>query len=592
MKPSLIITFCGLIYVFFYLSVFGLSQLSFILGSQITHLVVYISVVISFLLTCLCFRLITGVWSSVGFSLIPLISLCFIIGYGVAVNQNIYDLSYDGQSYQGEAVASIIEGWNPIQNSTAQNLNQYTTDANHSPILSSQPKAMWYNAAAIYRVTENFQDIKYASTSVLIALFFVVLGTLLQFNFSKNTFVDTTIKSSISILTVCNPIALMLATSLSPFGLMYGFTAMLLCSIVLQHISKYKQNSDKLGFAISSISCAIILINISPIGLVIALSLLITYTIFNLFITRSNAWVSLIVLISTAVLGIGIFGYQPYITSYQESSNFSTVFEKDYALSNVQHIPSNYQKTHPMQRFVESIFFKTDNIFLYGKGESAELKLPFTIFESELDAITTPELKKGGFGPLFSGVLILSLLAVGIGLAYNYKQLMDHNPYIHGKVNASRLTPFLITMLISLVLLGTMVWIPSLTVARFVPQFWLVMCLWVLYSFSSHSSWARIVASIALVAGMINSGFLLYSFATFQIERSKDVTNRLEEWSTSGDTYELNFGEQTSLRRTLIDNNIPFKYSKEVVDCPVFRDDLLVAIDDTYTTVYGCLSWK
>ena len=72
--------------------------------------------------------------------------------------------------------------------------------------------------------------------------------------------------------------------------------------------------------------------------------------------------------------------------------------------------PDGMQERSRGTRLVLSTFARSD-----GSSEPPRLKLPWSVDRSELDAFVHPDVRSGGFGPLFALALVAALTALGLG---------------------------------------------------------------------------------------------------------------------------------------------------------------------------------
>jgi hypothetical protein len=107
------------------------------------------------------------------------LSYCLILATSVAVATQFRDISTDGQSYQGTAMAKLAAGWNPVKD--PENMDPVPYDWTLNNILRF-PKAHWIAEAAIMKLTGNLEGGKglhfiLAAASFLLALsLFLELG--------------------------------------------------------------------------------------------------------------------------------------------------------------------------------------------------------------------------------------------------------------------------------------------------------------------------------------------------------------------------------------------------------------------------------
>jgi hypothetical protein len=585
----LMIYLSGFVFAVYFLTIFILSSVGFMVGSGISQYTLYISIITSIMFCYFTFKLLVGGGLKLFATLVPASILIIGLLYGVAINRNVYDTSFDGQSYQGEAVSTLIEGWNPFIQPNSSGVNPYVNSGKHERWLDAYPKASWYSSVAIHRITGNFNDTKYFSLSLIVAVACVVYATLRTIQFSSSQIANTLIRSILTLFFAINPILIQQSTTLNLDGQIYAFITMLGSTLILLYQSYNQSPLFKRFYYLATIILFIILANIKTAGLVYGGIFLLAYGLFVAFSRSKEIRNILLCIIASASLGIAIFGYNPYLTNLSSYGNVLYPQFGKYSFDYIENTPSNYRTKNNVEVFFTSLFFKSDAVFLDGPGEPAELKLPLTVYESELTSLHNSQLKKGGLGPLFSGMFIIGLIGLLFGIARIYINISSHNPYLKKKMDPSYITSFVTVLFITIVALLSFFITKTSNTYRYIPHLWLLVGIWIVFGFSTKDTISRVLSSLTIFIALINSLLISSYYFTFQIEKSKLIEKKLTSWSTSGDSYELNFGYHTSIRRNLIEHNVPFKTTTEVLYCPPFRDDLKVIFDDSFSTVYGCI---
>lgn len=67
--------------------------------------------------------------------------------------------------------------------------------------------------------------------------------------------------------------------------------------------------------------------------------------------------------------------------------------------------PSGLSNYNHVQKFIYTLFSKTYTWY----DKKPELKIPFTVYKSEFESMQYADTRIGAFGPLYSGILILSI---------------------------------------------------------------------------------------------------------------------------------------------------------------------------------------
>ncbi len=579
----------GIIFAVYFLSVFILSTFSFILGYGISQFTLYLSVIAAIGFCIFTIRLVAGGGMRLLAAIVPAFVLVIGLMYGVAVNRSLYDTSFDGQSYQGEAVSTLIEDWNPIQKPLTAKINEYVDSGKHERWLDAYPKASWYNSVAIHRITGNFNDTKFFSFSLIIAVGCVAFAVLRTFSFSSSNIINTFIQSILTLFFVINPILIQQSTTLNLDGQVYAFISMLAGTLILLYRSYSTSPVLKRLYYFNTIILFIVLANIKTAGLVYGAILIIGYGVFVAFSKSKEIRNIILCFISAISLGVCILGYNPYLTNLSSYGNVLYPQFGKYSFDYVENTPSNFRQKNNVEVFFTSIFFKSDAVFLDGPGEPAELKLPLTIYESEVKSLINSQMKKGGLGPFFSGIFIISLLALGFGISRLYITISSHNPYLNKKMDPKLIQAIVAILFITLTTLLSFFITKTSNTYRYIPHLWLLVGVWIVFAYTTKDNISRILSSLTILIALVNSILISTYYFSFQIEKSKMLDQKLNSWSTSGDSYELNFGYHTSARSHLIERGVPFKTTSKELFCPPYRDDLKVIFDDSFSSVYGCI---
>jgi hypothetical protein len=309
-----------------------------------------------------------------------------------------YDTSYDGQEYHQSAIIELSNGWNPIYNSRPP-LNIPGID---EPIDSGYGKVVWSIDASIYKLTNNI-----ASTT-LINL--VVAGAAFIFLFSALRLVKIG-KYEVLIIALLSVVTTLLLEQIFTHredSLSYELLIVGLSSLLLLVRSK-----PKLSYFLCLAASLIFLAGVkdSNLFLFVPLILLALYFVFKNHLYKLTAFkISAAVGLLAGLLCL----FNPYITNivryhavdypYNQAS-YSAAFQ-------IEDKPHNLIKANRFELFYYGIFSAP----LLGNEQDpsaiASPKLPFTLNVTQLRIEANVASKQvGGYGVLFSGVFLLSIVA-------------------------------------------------------------------------------------------------------------------------------------------------------------------------------------
>ena len=488
--------------------------------------------------------------------LIPVAILSLTFVYSLAVTHQIYDISFDGQAYHGEAINTMLEGWNPIHQPQSQGRNSYADSTDQYVFLDSYPKLAWYHSAIVHDLTGDYRDIKVLNLAILIPTLIFVFLALSRFEFSKDFFRNNAIRLLLTVLITINPITLVQATTVSIDGLVYSLLVILMS--ILVHIYLEYQNEIQNQFSLwlhfinlAAVYC--VLSNVKTSGLVYA-SFFVGGFGFYLFLQKG--WQIrnfLITFVISVVLAVCVFGFNPYITNsiYYKSPLYPVFNSKvDYYSINT---PINIRDKNNIEVLVYSILSIGD------MGDYINAKLPFVIYGTEMDALVHTQAKKAGFGPLFSGALVLSLISIVILIYEMYVAITQNKGDLKDRYRYFGKLALFVSILASL--LASVIITKNSSSFRLVPQLWLLLVVPIIYSFTSHFQIARILGIITSAVVILNLIIIGGIYFGNQLKVSDIVTTKLHNLEKSGDYFKIYFGYSTGTRQLFRENNIYYQYS-------------------------------
>ncbi|MBC7471783.1 MAG: hypothetical protein H7196_00755 [candidate division SR1 bacterium] len=567
MTRQLLIYLSGISFAMFLFWEFSLTLISLYAGLTLSRWLIYGAIAMTYITIFTIILLITRKTAVALLAIIPTVILILGLSYGVVVNHSLYDTSFDGQSYQGEAVVSLINGWNPIHQPQSEYNNDYVNWSSNSRWLDSYPKASWYLSSAMYDLTGHYTDIKFFNLSILFGVFLCLYAALSSFKFAENSGLNEALKLLLSFFITMNPVAVMQSTTLNLDGLLYSLLIITFTVLFFLYRSfKDKTLPQGLYFALL-VMLIIITTNVKTAGLVYSLIFTLAFGIYILM-TRVKKLVYYIpVVFCSFILAIGVFGYNPYMTNALIQGNilYPTYGRNSYSYK--ENTPSNYRNKSNIEVFIHSLFFATDDKFLDGEGEAAVIKLPFVVSNSEIKSLTNSQLKKGGFGPLFSGTLVCILLAYLLAVGSQFKELTEHNPYTSKSQNPKILYGAGIVFMLSVIFFLSFTLTNTSNTVRYIPHLWFLLGIYLVYIFTTKYQVARMVGILAIVVGFVNIFIVSYFYFSTQIIESIDINKNITNFVYSGDSYKVNFGYHTSTRQLFNEHQIPYKGQKEELNC-------------------------
>jgi len=318
-----------------------------------------------------------------------LIFLTVIFLLGSRFSGEFYDLSFDGQTYHQEGIIQLANGWNPFHSRPLRILsgiwiNHYT-------------RGPWIASATLYLLTGRIEQSKVFNILLIISSFFLCLPAL-----SAHYRRGAPEPLLFSVLAACNPIAILQSSTFYIDGQLSSMLVIILSLVYL--IIKCPDIFSVLALLLS----VIILVNIkfTALAYVLVLGLpILSYLLLakagRLFkLTASALGVGLIA-------GLVLVGFNPYVTNTVRNGNpFYPLAGRNAMEIVTANSPARFPTMNRFEKLFVSTFSKTENVAC---PQPAHWKWPLTISKEELGEIWL-DTRIAGFGPLFGGAVLLSVL--------------------------------------------------------------------------------------------------------------------------------------------------------------------------------------
>ena len=433
-------------------------------------------------------------------------SILAIIVFIITVNgvSNIYDLTVDGNSYHKLAVGSLKNGWNPVYEKVEEfniekgNVVEVDTKNTKNHLwINHYTKGPWIFSGVIYAFTENIESGKIFTILMMYSTFAIVFSYL-----SKKT--NIVVSIIIALLLVINPITIVQMFNYYGDGLMGLCIFTIIVSLI--SITDIKSDTDNLTKFITLVSAIIICVNIKFTGLAFAGIFCLAFYIYWLvkvygkeekeefykILKKLTIFYTIVV-----VFSVGIIGFTSYVKNTIEKGHpFYPLYGKGKVDIITTMQPNYFKELGTIKKFCISIFSTSENVCYSktGEGDYADLKLPFTYTEDEIDNFNIPDMRIGGFGPLFSGIIILSSIAI---ITLIVKCIKEKKYEI--------LIPLVLVLgcitILILIIEGSW-W------ARYIPYFYLIPIIAITFLYLNKNKVSNICAIILTIIIAINAKFI------------------------------------------------------------------------------------
>lgn len=428
-----------------------ISNVSFLFSFDITVFNIVGSLLISIYLMVFLIKKSIDVIASIGVAFIIV-----IVSYYLAITY--FDISYDGQGYHQETIYLLKNGWNPIY----EDSHAFRSWVNH------YQKGNEIIQANIYLLTAKIEAGK------MINVLFIYIAWINFFDFLSTLKMRSLYKWPLSFIVVFNPVVFT-----QVFTNYIDANWYLTFVISLSSLLSYFSNRKRLGLIIfilsSVIFCSLKLTSI-PVFIVIAIFAF----SYHLFCNKKK----LILPFLTIFLLSGICNVHPFLTNVKNGYHILHPFagaKKSDILN--QNIPVVLLNKNRVERTLISLFSESSNNREVTLDQT--LKLPFTVRSSQY--YLNYDTRLGGFGFLFSGLLIVTLV---IAVFY----LWGENNHAHKKKMWFILVFIMCTILIN----------PASWWARLSPQIWLLPLIIIIFGLLSAYKWCRIFSRLSLLLFIIN----------------------------------------------------------------------------------------
>lgn len=327
-----------------------------------------------------------------------------VLGIFILMASNVYDNTWDGSAYHKQAVGLLKDGWNPIYmlsdkfNNAALSV-RYPKDG---PLLWAEayPKATWYFAASIYFITGNIE----AGKCYTLIFAYITYGICLEFFKNK---ISGTCSKIVALFIALNPIVCVQFQSYY----LDGVVSCILAMLIIKFIDIVDSNNEKISkLQYIEIFCLIVWGCNLKFSVVI---FIVTFcAVFCLFMWIKYKKIDLkntAVLFTDGIISVFVFGFAPYITNCIRHGNMFYGLVGMMKEENMQ-LEFGVDGLNRTGRFLCSLFGKMSHGEYKTLG--TVLKIPFTFSTRELDFYSIVDLRVGGFGVFFSGLLITSILII------------------------------------------------------------------------------------------------------------------------------------------------------------------------------------
>jgi hypothetical protein len=434
-----------------------------------------------------------------------------LVGAGL-VARSLPDNSIDGTHYHSASIRTLAAGYNPLRDAALPD-----TAVDPAEATNSYPKAAWILEATVSEITGAFGTGKLLTFVTLLAAGAIAFGSLVGAGLSR---------AAAAWLSFALSLSPVVTTELWTH-MVDGVMSALLLAAVLLAVRWAPGRGDRHIVVPPLLATVVLLVGTKQSALVF-LPLIVGGVIVAGGLARgSSVWRPLGVLALAGLFGIAVVGYNPYVTNTLRYGNpLNAVFGGDKAAGENYRTGAFASGSGP-QLLAKSLFAPTRG----GDADRVPVKIPFTFASSEWNEFRYPGLRMGGFGPLFSGVLVLAGAAV-VAL------IVRRRRYPIG-VDAQLLLAAAGCCVLAAVV------VPTSFVARFAPELWFVPgFVFAATLLTVPTGWWRRVALVGVALLVVNAAGIGASAVRWQIldgRRQNENLAKLAEVARVTGRYDAEF---------------------------------------------------
>ncbi|CAB4957950.1 unannotated protein [freshwater metagenome] len=409
------------------------------------------------------------------------------------------DTTTDGRHYQGESVRAIASGWNPIWDppipDRPQTPNTYT---------NSYAKGVWAPEAIVLRLTNDIEATKVVPLLIAIG---ALLAAFAAFSKIGVPMIPSTL---IAVGLAANPIATSQVTSHMVDGAI-GSAMLLTIALTILALADTRLRLIILPALAASI---VLLVNIKltapPLSAIVVGAACLTAVLLRV---RGSRLVLAVASIA-ATFGVVFVGANPYLTNTLRHGNpFYPAIGGHRDLLGNYIVGAMVGRPSPVRALI-SISSQS--------GRTPLPKVPFSISMKEISIFKVGQPAFGGLGPLFSGALVMTLIAAIIFIVTRRRV---HTRPAMAWVTFAAACGTVISVLVN----------PASFVARFAPELWLVVGLVAAVCFiPGEQRSLRMIGAVCCAILLVNAALVAAPSLAGQYLKGKTQQTSLRNLAESG----------------------------------------------------------
>ncbi|WP_428663084.1 hypothetical protein [Runella sp.] len=518
-KTSRLFFLCGYFFISLFAIILLLTSLSFFCHISLSYWHFPLSVLLAFSLNYFSgYHLFKD--RTLFFKSLAIIVAVMITSITIAVL--VYDVSYDGQAYHQETLIQLKNGWNPY-------FDLLPTTVNQALYINHYSKGAEISEAAIYLFLNKIESGKALNIMLLFAAFSLTFSLLLQI--IKLPILKIIL---ISLFLSLNPIVV---NQLLTYYVDGQLGSILQCMLVSSlFIIIYPTRYYFLLFAFT----VIVLVNTKFTSVVYAVLLLFCFIGWIFFNRRHLLYKIIIVSAISGIIGVVLVGFNPYVKNlYGFGHPFYPVMGKNKADILTYNFPATFINKNTFEKFYISLFAHTGNP-TSTNGKEVKLKIPFTFNKEDIISASKIDARIAGFGPLFSGILVVSFLLLCVLLFfYQFNRIIKNTLFLSGIL--------LISSLVN----------PESWWARYIPQFWYIPIIILLAGELMPTKYNKVFKGILYLSLAVNIGFTFIGIG-WNIFMTGLINYQMDKLKYSEEIVTVEWGSAKSNRIRFEEKGVPY----------------------------------
>jgi len=336
----------------------------------------------------------------------PAVALA-VAGVSLCLAAAFFDLSWDGLWYHQTAIYQMAHGWNPLRDPMHE-FPRHLQDA-----VRHYAKGTWYVALTLFETTGKIEWAKAGPWMALGAMFLAVFAAAIDCGARRRT------AATIAALVSLNPVVVCQLASYLVDGIAISCLA---CFVAAQF--RCLRRPSLLVYAVAILS-AICSIDAKLTGLVYLCFFSAAGGLYVLIARRDLLKRYVAIQLAAIFLGVAVFGFNPYVTNavhrghpfypWLGTAAYPGLSQRGQDPAERYETPRNMMGRNRFVRFAYGIFGRPGSQPFF-QGPDAQLMWPFDVGWRDFQMFKFHEVRISGFGPLFSGALLISLLLLGAAL--------------------------------------------------------------------------------------------------------------------------------------------------------------------------------